>query len=984
MAVTPASGEFITVGSILDYEDDKVLLGSGSFGVVYGTRKGGERVAVKVVHIPRQWRRSIAMLEREVIPLHISALYGWKHVNSCKRAFVHENLCSDLDDIKTGKGNRDRSTSALSIANDRFWAMLLEKMTSMKGFWKSGLCIEMPMADASLRSMLGNWGQQMGHAGVQAAVTDTFVAMTWFADLCCGVNELHSKGYMHRDLKPDNCLLFMEEGRSRLRISDLGSSRKFGSTAAPNQTKGVCTLWYSAPEILAEMEYDASMDIWSAGCIFRELLVGKPTFAHEDQRNESDMLKAIAACYHRIRIPMIGFDDHGNPLPTPVPVREALSLPAQQNEFFEGPLELDPAFVELTKSRAGPFAIDVITLMLNGTLAVDATIRFSSEDLVKTANKLIKASGASQKLPSDSQRSRKQPVFHTQTIQRAGAIFGASVAAPSADLGAGAHQPGTVSITDAPWTSELFDQRCYFKNGRRAEWARAVERGQKFTQEWQKLRVCRCHGQCGGGIQHENRRHRPCGKKGEVKVTDNQLGFNYFLCPHCACSKCQSQQGMYAFGGKCKTCSGNDQVVPASKRNAADREFFNTKRRRNIIMSRPAAALSRCSEGKASRPPVEIKLEGALGIVYAFRATLNNASPSDARMYVALPVETPVYKDMFMLSLKEPWVIDLYKKIDEGVEQTMAYRKEWREHHKLKPATEPNKHEKEKMRRAVRHLLQQAAEQMQNPTAKMQMQRRILSEQYGLIWYGALMTFRNFGLVGTSGYGEYVWAGKKYFLTGNYEKLDKFIDEFVQFASEHPRPRPGDSLDTVDSYVEKLSGRFADVHELKKTARERYIGPHATRKMFLRIEDLTQEKPASEHYMSLEQGKTADDARSNYWQTKALGDLRRLSPDSNAHLQGQPLGVNLLDFALRFQMHPLMVSCWTCLIGKAVDDYGYEQTRVILHDDNASTAAIFQQHLARWGDDLPPSMTVLMEACGAKKVPKKKKNKNKSGSQDVD
>ncbi len=38
------------------------------------------------------------------------------------------------------------------------------------------------------------------------------------------------------------------------------------------------TRWYRAPEVLLRCQYGAPVDIWSAGCIFAELLTGKVLF----------------------------------------------------------------------------------------------------------------------------------------------------------------------------------------------------------------------------------------------------------------------------------------------------------------------------------------------------------------------------------------------------------------------------------------------------------------------------------------------------------------------------------------------------------------------------------------------------------------------------------------------------------------------------------------------------------------------------------
>jgi serine/threonine protein kinase len=51
------------------------------------------------------------------------------------------------------------------------------------------------------------------------------------------------------------------------------------------------TLWYRAPEILlGAPDYSTPVDVWSAGCIFAELVTKKPLFNGE---NEMDTIKRI-------------------------------------------------------------------------------------------------------------------------------------------------------------------------------------------------------------------------------------------------------------------------------------------------------------------------------------------------------------------------------------------------------------------------------------------------------------------------------------------------------------------------------------------------------------------------------------------------------------------------------------------------------------------------------------------------------------------
>ncbi|KAJ5642787.1 hypothetical protein N7490_006787 [Penicillium lividum] len=87
-----------------------------------------------------------------------------------------------------------------------------------------------------------------------------------------GLKYIHSAGVIHRDLKPAN-ILVNENGD--LKICDSGLTR----VQKPWVTGYVSTKCYTAPEVMLTWQrYDEGVDIWSAGCIFSELLQGKPLF----------------------------------------------------------------------------------------------------------------------------------------------------------------------------------------------------------------------------------------------------------------------------------------------------------------------------------------------------------------------------------------------------------------------------------------------------------------------------------------------------------------------------------------------------------------------------------------------------------------------------------------------------------------------------------------------------------------------------------
>lgn len=93
--------------------------------------------------------------------------------------------------------------------------------------------------------------------------------------LLCGLKYLHSANVLHRDLKPGNLLV---NSNCELKICDFGLART-GNGKGQFMTEYVVTRWYRAPELLLGCDnYGTSIDVWSVGCIFAEILGRKPLF----------------------------------------------------------------------------------------------------------------------------------------------------------------------------------------------------------------------------------------------------------------------------------------------------------------------------------------------------------------------------------------------------------------------------------------------------------------------------------------------------------------------------------------------------------------------------------------------------------------------------------------------------------------------------------------------------------------------------------
>ncbi|EZF23195.1 CMGC/MAPK/P38 protein kinase, variant 4 [Trichophyton rubrum D6] len=102
-----------------------------------------------------------------------------------------------------------------------------------------------------------------------------------------GLKYVHSAGVVHRDLKPSNILI---NENCDLKICDFGLAR----VQDPQMTGYVSTRYYRAPEImLTWQKYDVEVDVWSAGCIFAEMLTGRPLFPGKDHVNQFSIITEL-------------------------------------------------------------------------------------------------------------------------------------------------------------------------------------------------------------------------------------------------------------------------------------------------------------------------------------------------------------------------------------------------------------------------------------------------------------------------------------------------------------------------------------------------------------------------------------------------------------------------------------------------------------------------------------------------------------------
>ncbi|KAG1665499.1 hypothetical protein FOA52_009760 [Chlamydomonas sp. UWO 241] len=174
-----------------------------------------------------------------------------------------------------------------------------------------------------------------------------------------GLGSMHERGVLHRDLKPRNILV---NSNCKLKICDFGLARPFLEGNTPCAwTDYVATRWYRAPELCGCFygRYSTAVDMWGLGCIFAEVLQGKPLFPGRDAVSQLQMMTDLL----------------GKPLPH---VIERISN-RKARAFLSSMPEKAPIPFSTKFPGADPEALQ----LLKGILQFDASERLTAPEALK-------------------------------------------------------------------------------------------------------------------------------------------------------------------------------------------------------------------------------------------------------------------------------------------------------------------------------------------------------------------------------------------------------------------------------------------------------------------------------------------------------------------------------------------------------------------------------------------------------------------------
>ncbi|KAG4909303.1 hypothetical protein JHK87_055419 [Glycine soja] len=315
-------------------------IGEGTYGQVYMAReiKTGEIVALKKIRMDN---------EREGFP--ITAI---REIKILKKLH-HENVIN-LKEIVTSPGP-EKDEQGRPDGNK----------------YKGGIYMVFEYMDHDLTGLADRPGMRFTVPQIKC----------YMRQLLTGLHYCHVNQVLHRDIKGSNLLI---DNEGNLKLADFGLARSFSNEHNANLTNRVITLWYRPPELLlGTTRYGPAVDMWSVGCIFAELLHGKPIFPGKDEPEQLNKIFELCGAPDEVNWPGVSKTPWYNQFKPTRPMKRRLRevfrhFDRHALELLEKMLTLDPA--QLVPCPLGTEYVGCSCLLLRLYQSEQSLFRITAKD----------------------------------------------------------------------------------------------------------------------------------------------------------------------------------------------------------------------------------------------------------------------------------------------------------------------------------------------------------------------------------------------------------------------------------------------------------------------------------------------------------------------------------------------------------------------------------------------------------------------------
>jgi len=200
----------------------------------------------------------------------------------------------------------------------------LQRLNSFTNPKKRSININMPQGITLINGNLFRWYDFIQYTLEDVLQCGSFISIRdksvlsadiikiWTSQMMNGIEFIHRRGIIHRNLKPKHILLrnltslsqenFIQDlSKVSIEISDFTEVRENSFLDRPLSPKAT-SLRYRPPEmLLGTNKYSFSVDIWSIGCIFAEILTGNPLFTGSTEMDQMlrilESVNTPSTCY---------------------------------------------------------------------------------------------------------------------------------------------------------------------------------------------------------------------------------------------------------------------------------------------------------------------------------------------------------------------------------------------------------------------------------------------------------------------------------------------------------------------------------------------------------------------------------------------------------------------------------------------------------------------------------------------------------------